>query len=114
VQVKRIFSTERLYKLCRGIVVVVTLLNIFIIYSSIKAQSDWDKYRFSCNTNPSFSSEETLINDCQIFASKMETQSSDDTGKSITIAVFLPIIFFSGRLTYKYVFPKKQIKSASE
>jgi hypothetical protein len=103
----RKFSSERLYKLVRAIVIITSILSLlFAIYNFhlVNSNITLNAYEKACN-NTYFTKDFNRA-DCMGIGYTEINREEADLNKLLVIGIFLPIIFFGGRLAYKYVFPK--------
>ncbi|HUD04644.1 MAG TPA: hypothetical protein VMR59_01500 [Patescibacteria group bacterium] len=122
----RKFSSERLYKLTRAAVILITILCVLGWYQgnklaeserlkSLDEGSKCDVVAINATIKKNVSLEEAQqaqkdAKNCYDLWPAIYNNQANELGKTDQILfdtfIFLPIFFFGGRLTYKYVFPK--------
>ena len=104
---ERRFSGERLYKLAKRAVVIISLLaGIWSIYAlyTIQTGSIWKQWKSYCSED--YQPKSRDYNDCMTTASFLEENLNKNLEKTLPVALLLPTIFFGGTWLYKYLFPK--------
>jgi len=122
---KRQFNSEKLYKLTRFFVIAITLICAYLVYTNNqnynqtvnqfnKDSNDCtNQYNSDLKNDPKFAN--YSLNECYKFMpnadSVIEEIQQANMDKFGLTAILLPLIFFGGRLVFKYIFPvKKQNK----
>jgi len=122
----RKFSSQRLYKLVRALVILATIGCLYLAYDyprlsnqavehSIQSlnvcrdnyKSDLKTYSFM--KNPALFAQQ-LSDICTKstvdFWSQQAVDDSKNGSNALFLGILLPLVFFGGRLIYKYIFPK--------
>ena len=122
---KRQFNSGKLYKLLRFFVIIIVIFCIWFIYLDNKdngwaennyvkdlkmclTQETSDIKTFSYNRQIAYSLYDSCMNRAPQVDINMANSYQASAGWEFGIAVLLPIIFFGGRLIYKYTFPYKK------
>jgi len=113
VEEKRAFSISHLYNLTKTTVIVISILiglwgalQIHRVFNTDYSLESLKSLQESCKKiNPEIESDCTLT-----FLG--DRHNLEEAGyRNIGIAFLLPISFYIGRRIYKYLFPKKDVKS---
>ena len=110
---KRKFDSNRLYKLTRNAVIVVSLIAMLGAMLSWRntrdAERRWMIVSKECDK---VKSDDQKWLQCQQGAPDFELKVQEATANTfvqdLTLAIVLPLVFFSVVATYRYIFPIKQ------
>ena len=106
---KRSFSHDRLYKLVKRLVIIVSVLTwiyIALIYTSLEndtSLNSWKYWEEFCSEYPIASDEHIT---CKITSYKFIDEAKNNMENALKIGILLPITFFGGTWLYRYLFPK--------
>jgi hypothetical protein len=119
----RKFSSEKAYKLVKSVVIAITVLSIFAVLLGNNNVNQYEnlfqKNSETCiqmyphvngATGQEWQRNQDMVDACYEIFPKVDLKLRDNAQNlmngGLIIAIFLPLIFFGGRLAYKYVFPK--------
>ncbi len=106
---KRNFNGERLYKLTKWVVIVVSIIALFLAVSSYMdvvnntTLHSWEDY---CKQHPDISNDP--LYSCMATGLIQVDWIQNAMYKEFVIGIFLPLVFFGSTGLYKYLFPKKK------
>lgn len=103
----RKFNSWRLYKLVRASVIIISVLSLVIAtynFHLVNSNITLNSYIKACNDT--YYTKEFTRADCMGIGYTEINKEESNSNKFFAIGILLPLFFFVGRLTYKYVFPK--------
>lgn len=106
IEIKRKFSHERLYKLTKKVVIIVSILTlaygIYMYFFGIdNILNNWKAYCGDLYKEPSWE-----YHDCMEVGLGEVSKIYNYIEKAFTIGILLPSIFFGGTWLYRYLFPQ--------
>ncbi len=104
--IKREFSKERLYKLTKRVVIIVTVVSVLL--SIVNYYQIWkgDQDLRLCEQKYSYNLDARVK--CGEVPALTMRLAEENSNTLLTIALVLPIVFFGGERLYKYLFPEKK------
>jgi hypothetical protein len=97
---KRKFRGDRLYKVAKIIVVLLTIYFAADIANAYFRKIRVEKAKDSCK--------DTGYTECIRLNYMILSNIEDDIRKNTYVAIFLPLVFFGGKKLFEYIFPSSQ------
>jgi hypothetical protein len=114
---KRKFNSQRLYKLIRAFVILITIIAITFFILSINRTSasqfcNGNEFKTMENKwDQGFADPQKIYqkdySSCLDYALKQDQNADNINLRALEIAIFIPLLFFSGVGIYKYIYPVK-------